>query len=171
MRRIPDDECTREQVLQRQRWERWANRHRERRDYEHAVRRDNRLTPQETAARRKVYRYFQHKAWVAANPERWRQHRKKATAMYYGRRRNAPGHASTTQVAARWAYYADKCWMCGAPATQNDHVIPLSRGGSNWPANLRPACGPCNREKWDQKPVLREQPNQIHGTDEDGSPD
>ena len=88
------------------------------------------------------------------NPERTRQHKKAATAAYYARRHNAPGHASTDQLAARWAYYADRCWMCGEPATQTDHLIPLSRGGSNWPANLRPACGPCNREKWDQKPVV-----------------
>jgi len=28
-----------------------------------------------------------------------------------------------------------------------DHVIQLSRGGSNWPTNLRPACSACNTQK------------------------
>jgi 5-methylcytosine-specific restriction endonuclease McrA len=28
-----------------------------------------------------------------------------------------------------------------------DHVKPIDQGGSNWPANQRPACWPCNRKK------------------------
>jgi 5-methylcytosine-specific restriction endonuclease McrA len=28
-----------------------------------------------------------------------------------------------------------------------DHVIPVSKGGTGWPANLRPACGRCNLAK------------------------
>jgi len=45
------------------------------------------------------------------------------------------------------AYYGGRCWMCGAPWEQIDHVKPLRVGGPNWPANLRPACGPCNGRK------------------------
>ena len=37
--------------------------------------------------------------------------------------------------------------MCGTEATAIDHVKPIARGGSNWPANLRPACTPCNSRK------------------------
>lgn len=37
--------------------------------------------------------------------------------------------------------------MCGAPATCTDHVVALVSGGSHWPANLRPACKPCNLTK------------------------
>lgn len=32
------------------------------------------------------------------------------------------------------------CWRCSAPATTADHIRPISRGGSNALANLRPAC-------------------------------
>ena len=146
--------AARDKVRNYYRVRQWQERHHERLTYERTVRRDNRPTSEERAATRRIRKNEQFRQWALRNPERYMQHRKKATAMYYGRRRNAPGHASTDQVAARWAYYADRCWMCGEPATQNDHVIPLSRGGSNWPANLRPACGPCNREKWDRKPVV-----------------
>jgi 5-methylcytosine-specific restriction endonuclease McrA len=140
-------------IRQRHNFERWAERHRERLDYERAVRRDARLTPAETAAKRKIYHVQQRREWAERNPERQRQHAKAASVAYQARRRGAPGIASTDQVTARWAYYGDRCWMCREPATQTDHVIPLSRGGSNWPANLRPACGPCNREKWDRLPT------------------
>lgn len=32
------------------------------------------------------------------------------------------------------------CWRCTAPATTADHIVPISRGGSNARTNLRPAC-------------------------------
>ncbi|WP_432029252.1 HNH endonuclease [Streptomyces sp. 1222.5] len=37
------------------------------------------------------------------------------------------------------------CSICNArPAATADHIVPLSRGGTNEMRNLRPACGPCN---------------------------
>jgi 5-methylcytosine-specific restriction endonuclease McrA len=39
------------------------------------------------------------------------------------------------------------CWICGAPATEVDHVVPLATGGTDHPANLRPACRHCNRSR------------------------
>jgi hypothetical protein len=63
------------------------------------------------------------------------------------REATAVGYATDGQLASRWAFYGGKCWMCDAPAAHMDHVKPLARGGSNWPANQRPACWPCNRRK------------------------
>lgn len=37
--------------------------------------------------------------------------------------------------------------QCLAPATEIDHIVPVSRGGGNEATNLRSACGPCNRRK------------------------
>lgn len=91
--------------------------------------------------------------WRRANPDRLRAQIRAQNAARYARNRNAPGHASASQIAARWAYYGDRCWMCTAPATDTDHVKPLARGGSNWPANLRPACSTCNRSKSDRWPL------------------
>lgn len=64
----------------------------------------------------------------------------------------APGLCSPTQLAARQAMWGSRCWLCDAPATTVDHVKPWAKGGSNWPANLRPACGPCNSRKRDRWP-------------------
>lgn len=36
---------------------------------------------------------------------------------------------------------------CGRPATEADHVIPVSAGGTDDAWNLRPACKPCNRSR------------------------
>lgn len=68
--------------------------------------------------------------------------------------RSAPGRAAPAQIEARVSFYGRLCWICGCdwdalPKSDQtiDHVIPLARGGSNWPANLRPACRSCNSRK------------------------
>lgn len=39
------------------------------------------------------------------------------------------------------------CVKCGKPADTVDHIIPMSRGGTNDPDNLQPMCWDCNRRK------------------------
>lgn len=98
--------------------------------------------------------YAQRRDYYAEKGRQWRaQNRDRARAInvrHSWRKRGAPGDYSRDQLAARWAYYGGCCWMCGGVANTTDHVIPLSRGGSNWPANLRPACRPCNSGKKDR---------------------
>lgn len=112
------------------------------------------------------------KAWVDRNRVRARQIKDKYQKSPNGRihrtignhRRRArmvqaAGQYSTAQFKDRWDYYGGRCWMCSGSADGMDHVKPLSRGGSNWPSNLRPACRPCNARKgtkeateWLQRP-------------------
>ena len=47
----------------------------------------------------------------------------------------------------RMAYFGHKCWMCGGSFEAVDHVIPLTKGGVECLANLRPACRSCNSRK------------------------
>jgi 5-methylcytosine-specific restriction endonuclease McrA len=85
-----------------------------------------------------------------------------ATVRYQHKRRAATGTYSETQWRARIAFYGGRCYLCGCdwdglPTKSDalpkksyktiDHVIPLSKGGTNWPANLRPACSDCNSSK------------------------
>ncbi len=52
---------------------------------------------------------------------------------------------------ARIQFYGGRCAYCEqAPATELDHAVPISRGGGNWAANIRPACVECNRSKGSQ---------------------
>lgn len=41
----------------------------------------------------------------------------------------------------------EKCFYCPHPATTTDHVIPVSKGGSNKKQNKVPACKLCNTTK------------------------
>jgi 5-methylcytosine-specific restriction endonuclease McrA len=80
------------------------------------------------------------------------------TIAYRARKAQAKGTATLEQVKARIEYYGGLCWICKAPYREIDHVIPLTKGGTNWPANLRPICRSCNASKgnkWPYKPVTQ----------------
>jgi 5-methylcytosine-specific restriction endonuclease McrA len=50
----------------------------------------------------------------------------------------------------------NKCAYCKVNLGKGgelDHIIPLARGGSNWPSNLQWLCEPCNRSKGALDPV------------------
>lgn len=125
-----------------------------------AVTRINRTSARRNATKRaaaqRAYRSANRAAQLAA-AARWKSaNRARATALEAirrGRKANASGTATPEQVAARVAYYGGKCWMCGAPWQQIEHVKPLAKGGPNWPANLRPACTPCNLSKGSRWPL------------------
>lgn len=98
------------------------------------------------------------KRWRESNPEAAREARRRWRQANWpkvlnqlqqrrARRRNARGSFTLTQARARFDYYGGRCWMCQAEATCMDHFIALCNGGSNWPANLRPACARCNGAK------------------------
>ncbi|NBW09689.1 MAG: HNH endonuclease [Caulobacteraceae bacterium] len=39
------------------------------------------------------------------------------------------------------------CRHCGAAASQVDHIVPLSRGGTDARENLQPLCHSCHSKK------------------------
>lgn len=92
---------------------------------------------------RRAYSKRRHKA----NPERAAHKAKVARA----RRLGAEGRHTFEQWLARVAFHGWRCRYCRIPldfgTLTQDHAIPLSRGGSQWPANLVPACMSCNCRK------------------------
>lgn len=48
------------------------------------------------------------------------------------------------------------CQICRErQATEVDHIVPKSKGGSDDPSNLQAACDPCNRAKSDKQIVRK----------------
>lgn len=88
-------------------------------------------------------------AFRAKYPDRIRAYGRASDAKRRSRTLSAAGHgyASKAMIDARWEMFGGKCWVCGGPAEAVDHVKPLSKGGSNFPSNLRPACTGCNSSK------------------------
>lgn len=101
-------------------------------------------------ARARATRYYasdkgrhQKRSYFERNRDKWRQYKHARRALELA----AVGSADAVAILARWTYYGGRCWICGAEATSIDHVIALAAGGTGWPANLRPACKPCNSGK------------------------
>jgi hypothetical protein len=104
--------------------------------------------------------------WYAKNKdmhrETWRQwrrnNREQARACvnrYRARKASAPGSYSADDVKRQYVAQRGRCWWCGKKVGTTyhiDHVIPLRRGGTNYPDNIVIACPPCNSAKRDKLP-------------------
>lgn len=140
----------------REKKKRYLERHRERlrEVWRQDMRERRRQNPERIRAiKRQSYQRHKDKVlernrlWRLKNPEKFRKVVLTYSANRRARKQQAPGFATTAQIRARIEFYGGRCWMCGAPYEHIDHVKPLAAGGSNWPANLRPACSKCNLTK------------------------
>ncbi len=116
------------------------------------------------------------KAWRLAHPERCREYTKvwqrqnvKQCSAYMKQYRNAnpewlrvwnrnlklrrkgvPGQHRPHHVRLIYASQEGLCYYCSTQLLgvfQIDHMVPVARGGTNWPSNLCCACGACNQAK------------------------
>lgn len=123
-----------------------------------AQKRQRRATPRGDRERVANLKYYHdnkkkcsdwHKQWCRAN--------KAANRRYVHLRRARLQHVQVIDftselLAERWRYYGNKCWICRQPATETDHVKPISKGGAHMLCNFRPICKPCNGSKHDRWP-------------------
>lgn len=81
--------------------------------------------------------------WAKANPEKVSLvHRVKR------QRKRAAGNLTAADWRAVLKRYGTLCLCCGSSEPPTiDHVIPLSRGGSNTVDNVQPLCNTCNMRK------------------------
>jgi len=86
--------------------------------------------------------------WQAANPERVRANVRRAN---HRRRARLAGSNSPGVTREEWAavveFFDGCCAYCGKPATELDHIVPISRGGRDALDNVQPACRKCNASK------------------------
>lgn len=86
------------------------------------------------------------KEWREQNPEKVRSYGNNRRA----RERCCEGHHSGDDIAFINQSQGFVCVYCGASTADDyhvDHIIPLSRGGSNWPSNIQILCARCNLSK------------------------
>ena len=90
------------------------------------------------------------KKWTDDNTEKV----KAAKANNRRKRRAAKnasgGHFTVEEFDALCSIYGYACLGCGATdrVLEADHVVPLTKGGSDEISNIQPLCGECNRRKF-----------------------
>jgi 5-methylcytosine-specific restriction endonuclease McrA len=109
----------------------------------------DRVRQRETAYRlaniekKRLYR----KKWQKENPDKIREHGHLRRIRKY----NGGGKFTAKEWQDLKAFYGYKCLRCGKSESEvmitPDHVIPISKGGSNFISNIQPLCLPCNLSK------------------------
>ena len=108
-----------------------------------------------SASKRKYYELHRDeiiahsKTWGEDNPEKVRQ----AIANNSRKRRAAkhasPGSFTAEEFKALCGQYGNRCLACGdtEAVLEADHIVPLTRGGTDDLGNIQPLCGTCNWKK------------------------
>jgi len=113
---------------------------------------------EETAACRAAYNAGHREERLAYDAAYYTEHREEAAAYRHTRRSRERGNGGThtaADVRAQYKRQRGRCYYCGVEVGDTyhvDHVVPISKGGSNDPSNLVVACAPCNLRKNDKLP-------------------
>lgn len=102
--------------------------------------------------------------WVIANPEQAKVLRRITMARRRARLRSSEGNHTAEDVKRIYKSQRGKCYYCGCKVGDKyhvDHVIPLSRGGSNGPENIAVTCPHCNLSKHDKLPTEWDGSNRL----------
>lgn len=90
--------------------------------------------------------------WAAANPEQVIAKNRLREA----RKKGAEGRHTGAEVKALLVRQKSKCASCATSLKTGyhaDHIVPLSKGGSNWISNIQLLCPTCNHRKWAKDPL------------------
>lgn len=100
---------------------------------------------------RRAYYKARHKKRLIQNPEQVRMWTRLANSRRKARKLAASGFHTKEQFLAKCEFFGWRCYLCDIQLSLEtvtlEHRKPLSRGGSNWIANIAPACKFCNSRK------------------------
>jgi 5-methylcytosine-specific restriction endonuclease McrA len=88
-----------------------------------------------------IRRYARRYAAENAEASRLRGHNRRA------RQKGADGVHTAAEWRDKLAAFNGRCAYCGGAGDTKDHVVPLTRGGTNYIDNIVPACRSCNSSK------------------------
>lgn len=88
--------------------------------------------------------------WRRENPAKFRQQSRRYCDRRAGRSIAAEGHYTDADIERLLVDQSCRCLGCRADITDAytiNHIVPLKRGGSNWPENIQLLCKSCNSSK------------------------
>lgn len=101
---------------------------------------------------KRLQRYQDNKKEINKQNKNWRDTHKGEkrilTIQYRSIKYNAKGSHTLKQWKNLCREYDYRCTDCGKKKKlSEDHIIPLSKGGTNYISNIQPLCGSCNSKK------------------------
>lgn len=94
--------------------------------------------------RERYTRYY--REWARANPDKCKEKRHRREA----KQKNLAATLTTEQWDRALRHFGNRCAYCGTEGDlQQEHFIPLSKGGEYTRSNIIPACKSCNCSKMD----------------------
>jgi hypothetical protein len=100
--------------------------------------------------------------WRKNNPAKWREISRRHDKRRSERARAAEGTHTDEDVFKLLNLQKHKCANCKCCVKKSyhlDHIMPLAKGGSNWPSNLQVLCPSCNMKKSCKDPIVWAQEN------------
>ena len=87
--------------------------------------------------------------WRLKNLARWRDIIKINGAKRRARKANIEGFHTVKEWIEKKALYGNRCAYCHKKLKRptQDHIVPVSKGGTNYIHNIVPACNRCNSSK------------------------
>jgi len=109
--------------------------------------------------RERWYNWYQknREHWNAKSAAWWKDHSERKnvhTRQRYVTKLNASGHHTSEDIKAIKLKHNYRCNYCGTDDSKGhiDHIIPLTKGGTNYGANLQLLCVSCNTSKGNKMP-------------------
>jgi 5-methylcytosine-specific restriction endonuclease McrA len=132
-------------------WRLWRAANPERVAKTRAARRDKEREYQRTRREECPERELERqRVYYRKNPEKMAA----KNAARRARKSLAEGSYAADDVKRIFSAQKGKCACCGHKRKLTvDHIVPLSKGGSNWPSNLQGLCLPCNSAKHARDPI------------------
>ena len=99
--------------------------------------------------------YLKNKHKIYLYTHKWRESNRERTVQQVVTRMARIRGAKGNYTFQEWNEIKKKfnfcCALCGKNESEvkltRDHIIPITKGGSNYISNIQPLCGPCNSRK------------------------
>lgn len=99
--------------------------------------------------------YLKNKQKIYHYTKTWRENNRERSVQQVVVRMSRVRGAEGSYTLQEWQEVKEKfnfcCALCGKNESEvkltRDHIIPITKGGSNYISNIQPLCGPCNSHK------------------------
>jgi len=124
----------------------------EKREFYNELRKENYHTNRDRELKNKQIYYLSNKERINKYNTKYSKNNREMIRVAENRRKSRENNLLSTLTVEQWeeckTYFEFKCAYCGEDTKlQQEHFVPVAKGGGYTQDNIVPACGPCNSNK------------------------